>query len=129
MLATFDGPSGEACVARREISNTPLQALTMLNDTLTMESARALGRDWVARDGSVEEKVSALVSHCLGRPAEEMERSLMSAYWHRQREKLARGGSNVPAILGEKDAGDADRAAWTLVARAVLNLDEMITKE
>jgi hypothetical protein len=43
MFGTFDGPSGEACVARREVSNTPLQALTMLNDAVLAEAAQALG--------------------------------------------------------------------------------------
>ena len=44
MFTTFDGPSGEACVARREVSNTPLQALTLLNDAVFVEAAQALGR-------------------------------------------------------------------------------------
>src|SRR5262249_11509915 len=45
MFATFDGPSGEACVARREVSNTPLQALTLLNNAALLETAQALGRE------------------------------------------------------------------------------------
>src|ERR1051325_8777437 len=47
MTSTFDGPSGEACLARRDRSNTPLQALTLLNDEIFMECARALGQ-WAA---------------------------------------------------------------------------------
>ena len=43
MFMTFDGPSGEACIARREVTNTPLQALTMLNDTVFIEAAQSLG--------------------------------------------------------------------------------------
>ena len=45
MLSTFDGPSGEECVARREVSDTPLQALTLLNDAVFVEVAQALGTD------------------------------------------------------------------------------------
>ncbi len=49
MLSTFDAPSGEACMARREVSNTPLQALTLLNDAVFVEAAQALGPRLVAR--------------------------------------------------------------------------------
>ena len=54
MFTTFDAPSGEACVARREVSNTPLQALTLLNDAVFIECAQALGRLAAAREGSAE---------------------------------------------------------------------------
>src|SRR4029079_15091513 len=43
MFTTFDGPTGEVCVARREVSNTPLQALTLLNDPVFEQAAQALG--------------------------------------------------------------------------------------
>src|SRR5690606_36122867 len=52
---TFDAPSGEACVARREVSNTPLQALTLLNDEVFIEAAQALGRQAAALEGGPEE--------------------------------------------------------------------------
>ena len=54
MTGTFDGPSGEACLARRDRSNTPLQSLTLLNDEVFMEAARALGR-WAAKQQGTPE--------------------------------------------------------------------------
>ena len=53
MFNTFDAPTGEACVARREMSNTPLQALTLLNDAVFIETAQALGATLAGRAGSV----------------------------------------------------------------------------
>ncbi len=55
MLSTFDAPSGEECVARREVSNTPLQALTLLNDAMFVEFAQGLARDVVRADEGTPE--------------------------------------------------------------------------
>ena len=69
MLSTFDAPSGEACVARREVTNTPLQALTLLNDAMFVEFAQGLARDVVARtNGTPEEIARTLFRRCLTRP-------------------------------------------------------------
>src|SRR5207244_12645001 len=57
MAATFDGPSGEFCLARRELSNTPLQALTMLNDTALTEAAQALAREFAATAAAGPERI------------------------------------------------------------------------
>src|SRR5207249_10958395 len=67
MFATFDAPTGETCVARREVSNTPLQALTLLNDPAFTEAAQALGRVMAAREGPVVERVDYLFRRCLTR--------------------------------------------------------------
>src|SRR5207249_10486271 len=67
MFTTFDAPSGEVCVARREVSNTPLQALTLLNDPAFTEAAQALGRVMAAREGPVVERVDYLFRRCLTR--------------------------------------------------------------
>src|SRR5205085_3659584 len=68
MFATFDGVTGETCLARREVSNSPLQALTMLNDLVFIESAQALGRSIAASPGSDEDRVALLFRRCLTRP-------------------------------------------------------------
>src|SRR5688572_5010008 len=75
MTATFDGPSGEACLARRERSNTPLQALTLLNDTVFMEAARALGKLAANAEGDNAKRVELLVRRCLVRPPTAEERA------------------------------------------------------
>jgi hypothetical protein len=129
MFSTFDGVTGETCQARREVSNTPLQALTMLNDLVVIESAQKLGGTLAAAPGSVEERITQLFRRCLTRPPTAAEREALRAFFRRQHEGLLLGALDAKAIAGPDNGDAVERAAWTLTARAVLNLDEMITKE
>lgn len=131
MFLAFDAPSGEACLARREVSNTPLQALTLLNDTVFVEAAQALGREMAASSGPIDAQVVALFRRCTSRPPHDGEREAVVHFYEKQKARIAAGELDSAAIAGEKspDQALADRAAWTLVARALLNLDEVISKE
>jgi hypothetical protein len=129
MLATFDGVSGETCQARREVSNTPLQALTMLNDLVVVEAAQKLGGTLAASPGSVEDRVTELFRRCLSRPPSAPERVALVTFFNRQRDRLQKREPDARKIAGSDGPDVVSRAAWTLAARAVLNLDEMITKE
>jgi hypothetical protein len=129
MTAAFDGPSGEACTARRDISNTPLQALTLLNDTAVVEAAQALGRTIADSPGSDNERAVLLFRRVLTRPPSDLERELTLTFLARQRARLGGGELKAAEIAGTADGDAAARAAWTLVARAILNLDEAVTKQ
>jgi len=129
MFATFDGVSGETCQARRETSNTPLQALTMLNDLVVLEAAQALGAKIAAINGSSEERLTELFRRCLTRPPTPEEQTALLAFYHRQVQRLTVKELDARAIGGGTGGDEMQRAAWTLVGRAVFNLDEMITKE
>jgi hypothetical protein len=128
MSATFDGPSGEACVARREVSNTPLQALSLLNDVAIVEAAQALGTHAASGKGSVEERVTDLFRRCLTRPPAEEERALLVKFYHAQKDRLTKKELDAAKLAGSGPGDAVERAAWTAVARVVLNLDETITK-
>jgi hypothetical protein len=129
MFATFDGVSGETCQARREISNTPLQALTMLNDMVVIEAAQTLGRRIARSPDTSENRVVALFRRCLTRSPTSEERDALVAFHDRQVERLRSREQDARKIAGGDGNNIIERAAWTLVARAVLNLDEMVTKE
>jgi hypothetical protein len=128
MFNTFDAPSGEACVARREVSNTPLQALTLLNDAVFVEAAQALGRSLAEQSSSVEARVTELFRRCLTRPPSPEERSLLVKFYEVQKERFVRKELHAAAVAGPGGGDVVDRATWTAVARAVFNLDETITK-
>jgi hypothetical protein len=128
MTTTFDGPTGEACVPRREVSNSALQALTLLNDPMFVEIAQALGRAVLAGGGDDAARLRDLGRRVLSRELAPEEASVLAAYLAEQRRRLAAGELDAPALAGGDGAEAADRAAWTLVARAVMNLDEAIVK-
>jgi hypothetical protein len=122
-MLTFDGTSREYCTVRRIRTNTPLQALTLLNDPVYFEAAQALARR-VSAQSDERSRVTLAFRLCTGRRpnVEEMDK-LVSAlgkersYFEQHRAQAAKIG------------GDANAAAWVMVANALLNLDETITKE
>ena len=128
MFTTFDAPSGEACVCRREVTNTPLQALTLLNDGTFTETAQALGRRFAAHGGPVESRVTELFRVCLTRPPSDEEVRLLTDFLQAQRQRLTDKQLDAAALAGTGDGNASERAAWTIVARAILNLDECVTK-
>ena len=128
MTLTFDGPSGEVCVARREVSNSPLQALTLLNDPAFVEGSQALGELSAKTAGTDEARISRLFRLCLSRTPQPDELSMLVHFFHVQRERLERKELDAVKIAGNGVAPAIDRAVWTLLARAILNLDEAVTK-
>jgi hypothetical protein len=131
---TFDGPSGEACLARREVSNSPLQALSLLNDPMFLEAARALGAAALAAGPDDRARLDELTRRVLSRRLDDEEAAELLAYLRTQRARLAAGELD-PRKLLDSDAPPAnaaadavERAAWMLVARGVMNLDEAISK-
>jgi hypothetical protein len=130
---TFDGVSGESCIVRRERSNTPLQALTLLNDQVFNESAQALGRLVVSNGGDSDRlKAEFLLRRCLIRPVAEDEVVAIVGFYQKQLRRLRSGELKATEFLGESDHKAPkllEIAGWTMTARAVLNLDETITQE
>ena len=128
MFNTFDAPTGESCLARRDTSNTPLQALTLLNDVFFIEVAQAMGRDLARAHGTVAERVRMAFERCLSRPPTADELATLETFWRNQLARFRSGDLQAAAVAGPGDGPAEERAAWAALARALLNLDEMITK-
>ncbi|MBA4190835.1 MAG: hypothetical protein C0467_22845 [Planctomycetaceae bacterium] len=129
MAGTFDAPSGEACIARREVTNTALQALTMLNDAVLLEVAQALARRTIEQKGKPEERAAYLFKLCLVRTPSAEEVARLARFYEAQRARFAIDPERADAVAGAGNGPAAERAAWTATARAILNLDEFVTKE
>ena len=126
----FDAPSGETCTARRDRSNTPLQALTLLNDEMYLEMSRALAADvceTISDQTRVDERASAIFRRLLTRPPAEMELRAITDFYRRQHARIDAGEVDTKEITDREDAS-ADLAAWTMTARVLANLDEVIVK-
>ncbi len=133
MHALFDAPSGEACVARRARTGTPLQALTLLNDAVFVEAAQALARVVCAESSDDASRLRAAFGRCLSRTPSVDEGRVLLAFVARQRERLSNGELDASALVGapagaELSVGNADLAAWTSLARVLFNLDEMLVR-
>ncbi len=138
-LQTFDAPNGDFSCVRRARSNTPLQALTTLNEPLFLECARALALK-VLRDGGTrpEQQLNYAFRRCLSRsPTPEEEATLLALYrketkrFAEQQTAAAEFTHDDPknAVALPAGATREQLAAWTAVSRVLLNLDETITKE
>jgi hypothetical protein len=134
-LATFDAPSREATCVRRERTNTPLQALVLLNDPQYVEAARFLAERMLAEGGETDERRAAFGFRLVtAREPSAWELAQLTEMLAEERARFAADGDGARALLavGDKPADarlePAEHAAHTLLANLLLNLDETISK-
>ena len=130
---TFDAPNRNNCVVRRPRSNTPLQALTLLNDPVYVEAAGALATRVLKEKpaSSVEERIAYAFQICTARLPDEREAKILTQLFHQQLQAASSNAANAKKLLRDaRPAGmnESEFAAWYTVAAAILNLDETITK-
>lgn len=139
MLSVFDVPNADFSCVRRTRSNTPLQALTTLNEAVFMECSRALGLRLLKEGGGTDhDRIAYGFRLCVARLPTSDERQVLVDLLQMQRKRIAEGSLNaVEVATGKKDmpppvAAGIDPAEWaahTIMARVLLNLDETITRE
>ena len=146
MLLTFDAPDSTQACTRRERSNSPLQALTLLNDPVFVECAQHLGRQLAEGSSrTVEARITAGFHRCLGRDPQQMELDRLRSYFLGEVARFladphaaeslavarpATTTKEVPSKSAKKtDEEVASTAAWIATARVLMNLDEFITRE
>lgn len=136
-LQVFDAPKGDAACVRRERSNTPLQALVLLNEPQFVEASRALATRIMREAQGNEERIVRGFLLTLGRRPSTKESQIMTELLVKQQQRCAKAEIDVEEILGtnpvlfkQLTGTSADEAApWVIVARTLLNLDETITKQ
>ena len=135
-LVAFDAPSREECTARRPRSNTPLQALVLLNDPSSVEAARALALKTLAEAGAEgRDRAVFMLRRAVGRVPAAAEVDVVARLVERQRALFAadpaaaRAFLSLGAVARPPDLDPVDLAAWTSAARAVLALHETILRD
>jgi hypothetical protein len=139
MLQVFDAPNGDFSCVRRMRSNTPLQALVSLNESVFVECSQALAQRVFENGGNTDgERIAYAFRRALARPPTPDEKTELLALLKKQEQRIADGwlngneiapGKNEAAKELPKGATPTQLAAYTVVARVLLNLDETITKE
>ena len=135
MMSNFDAPNRETCTVRRERTNTPLQALQLMNDVQYLEASRHLATKALQTQGDNNDKIKKAFRKVTSRFPNKEELIIMSevlqahhkhfeANSNEAKELIAHGESEVP-----KDIDSNELAAWTMLCSQLYNLDEAITKE
>jgi hypothetical protein len=134
-MTAFDAPSRESCTLRRERTDTPLQALLLMNETQFVECARALAERTLKEGGTkLEDRLTYLFRHATGRRPDSREVAELANAYHEHLAEYRRDVSAAKKLItvGESkpDAtlDPSELAAWTMVANLVLNLDEVLNK-
>lgn len=135
MLANFDAPMRDECTANRIISNTPQQALTLLNDPTFVEAARVLAARLMQEKLKDDQaRLTRAFELAVARPAKDAEKTSLAAMLTAQREYFRANSAEAEKAVHTgiapvpADLDKAELAAWTMICRVVLNLHETITR-
>ncbi|MFT5303792.1 MAG: hypothetical protein ACI814_004612, partial [Mariniblastus sp.] len=134
MFENFDAPPREQSCIRRDRTNTPLQALQLLNDVQHFEAARAFANRIMEAAKTPEARVEFAYRSVLARPPEATESGVVLDFFKRQLAKYQAAPAEAKKVINFGDSkppagvDEAELAAWTLVANLILNLDEAIVR-
>lgn len=131
-MQAFDAPSRESCTIRRVNSNTPLQAFVTLNDPCFVEAAQGLAKRLEQVTGTVEDRCAHGLLLCLARPGSSQEIGSLKTLFESEKAHYLAHPSEATKLTGESGPKDpvalAERAAFTVVANVLLNLDAVLTR-
>ena len=134
-LAALDAPDRETCVVKRSRTNTPLQALVLMNDPTYVEASRKLAERIMTEGGATtEERLAFVFKLATARLPREKEVAILKRVFDAQKERFAKDKMGAEKLLkvGESPRDEKldaiELAAWTMVANAILNLDEVLTR-
>ncbi len=133
-MLMFDSPSREICTVKRSRTNTPLQALSLLNEVTYVEAARAFAQRMIAEGGATpEQRIAWAFERATGRQPSNDEVKVLAAGLNSRLTKYNQqpdAAAKLTTVGAMKAAGaPAELAAYTLTANVLLNLDEVITRE
>ena len=133
MLTAFDAGGRDECIVKRDLSNTPIQALNLLNDPTQVEAAKALA-EILMKEKSDQARIETAYQHALARRPTAKERKTLKAFINRERKRFENKENQTDAFLSiglktpDPNHPPVELAALTSMSRAILNLHETITR-
>jgi len=134
-MVAFDAPNRDVCTVKRENTNTPLQALVLLNDPQFVEAARVMGQRLLAEGGeTTNEKINYGFRLATGRKPTTKETDILQGLFTEAKERFASSPTQADSLLAigeypiDPQLNETESAAWALVASTLLNHDEFYTK-
>jgi mono/diheme cytochrome c family protein len=134
-LATFDAPNREVCAVQRPRTNTPLQALVLMNDPIYVEAARVLAQRVLKEAGpDPEARMVHAFRLCVARPPTDREKTVLLTLLAKQIDHFKADPKAAKSLISTGESPQipgldpAELAAWTAIGNVLLNLDETITK-
>ena len=128
-MTTFDAPNREVCTVRRTRTNTPLQALVTLNDSVYLEAAQGLALRMHRGGDTVADRIRYGFEVCVARPPNEKELNRLAELFGEAMTEFARSPNDKAKKIAPANAAEpVELAAWTTVANVLLNLDETLMK-
>ena len=133
-LLNFDAPTREECTVNRTLSNTPLQALDLLNDPIYVEASRVFAQNILSHGRALDQRIGWAFERALDRVPTAEERRVLDGLYQQSLTEFRGAPAEATALIHEGESpvrGDekpAELAAMTTVARAILNLHETITR-
>ncbi len=134
VMSTFDAPTREACSVRRSITNTPLQALTTMNEPAFFEAARKFGERILTTKTTDESRLDFAFRTALSRKPSERERTILLASLKRYQKMFSERPQDAAGVIQiglapiDRKQDFVDQAAWSLIASTLFNLDEFLTQ-
>ena len=135
-MSAFDAPDRELCTVRRARTNTPLQALILMNDPTYVEAARKLAELTLRETGDqLDDRLVFAFRTVTARTPNPREREVLRAAYQHQHARFAQGSeAQVEELLSvgespsDRSFNRVDLAVWTMLAGIILNLDETVTR-
>jgi hypothetical protein len=134
VMTTFDAPLRDTCIVRRSVTNTPLQALAVMNEPAFLEASRTMAAGLLSQKASDVERLTRAYRLALCRTPRPAEKSLLLRSLERYRREYAKQPAEATRLLKVGDSpqiaklSKADQAAWMIVCSSLMNTNEFLTQ-
>ena len=133
-MRAFDAPNRSVCTAKRSLTNTPMQALVLLNDPQFIEASQYLAKKMIAEEGNLDSKIKQIFRQMIGKSPSGIQIEELIQLFEEEKNRFSKDPKTAEAFLShgqypfDKNFPKADWAAMTVVVNTLMNFDGFYTK-